>query len=60
MSGGWSSIGTFVSPGKSIKVRSTTFGEYIFKLMGDEEIPFLPPTSRSVSASISFLISLNL
>ena len=50
--------GTFVKPGKSTKVKSTTLGEKIDKLMG-VSLTFLvvEPAIVSVLRSISCLIS---
>lgn len=45
-------------PGKSTKVKLTTFPENIFKLIGSTQIPLLAPAILSVSSSISLRMSL--
>ncbi len=49
-------MGTFASPGRSTKVRSTTYGEYIVKLIGSSEIFLSIPANLFVCSSISYLI----
>lgn len=44
-------------PGRSTKVRLSTCGEYIFKLMDLLLMPLFRPVSRSVSRAISARIS---
>ena len=39
MSSGWSPIATFVMPGRSTRVKVSTFGEYIRRWMGSGQIP---------------------
>ena len=54
---GWPWTGTFVMPGKSTNVRSTTFGEKIVRLIGLSESRFpVDPANLSVWASISVRI----
>jgi hypothetical protein len=58
ISRGWSPTGTFVSPGRSTRVRVRTLGEYMRRLMGAGEMPALRPVLDSVSRTISSLILL--
>mmetsp|Transcript_11015 Transcript_11015/g.21820 ORF Transcript_11015/g.21820 Transcript_11015/m.21820 type:complete len:224 (+) Transcript_11015:955-1626(+) len=58
MSAGWSPTGTLVMPGRSTSVRSGTWGDVMRNLMGLCEIACFFPVMRSVSSSISFLMSL--
>ena len=39
MSEGWSPTGTLVIPGRSTRVRLSTLGEYILRLIGSGQIP---------------------
>mmetsp|Transcript_91179 Transcript_91179/g.181819 ORF Transcript_91179/g.181819 Transcript_91179/m.181819 type:complete len:245 (-) Transcript_91179:364-1098(-) len=58
ISSGWSPTETLVIPGRSTKVRLSTFGEVILKFIGFLEIPLLRPVALSVSRTISASISL--
>ena len=50
---GWSPTGTFVRPGRSIKVRSTTFEEKIVREIGCVDTPLFLPAIFAVWISIS-------
>lgn len=49
-------MGTLVIPGRSTKVRSTTYGEYMVRLIGSSDIFLSPPAILVVYSSISRLI----
>jgi hypothetical protein len=49
-------MGTLVIPGRSTIVKSTTFGEYIVKVIGISLIFLLSPAILLVCPSISSLI----
>ena len=55
---GWSPTGTLVRPGRSTRVKSTTFGEKIVNEIGWFDIPLFFPAMLAVCLSISSRTSL--
>ena len=47
MSCGWSPTGTFVTPGRSTRVRVTTLGEKILRRIGSGQIPYASTDTRA-------------